>query len=63
MIAVTGANGFIGSAIVRALLERGHEVAALVGAQLGCENLGGLRVALRELDLHDAGSVRRALEG
>jgi dihydroflavonol-4-reductase len=63
MIAVTGANGFIGSSIVRALLQRGHEVAALVGAQLGCENLDGLRVQPRELDLLDAAGVRRALEG
>lgn len=63
MIAVTGANGFIGSSIVRALLQRGHEVVAGVGAQMGCENLDGLRVQLRALELHDASSVRRALEG
>jgi dihydroflavonol-4-reductase len=61
--AVTGANGFIGSQVVRALLHRGLEVTALVGADLGAENLAGLPVKTRELDLLDRGSVRRALAG
>ena len=39
---VTGANGFIGSAIVKKLLDRGHEVIALVGSDLGTENLKNL---------------------
>ncbi len=61
--AVTGANGFVGSRVVRELLERGHEVVALVGADLGCENLEGLPAKLRDLELLDAAGVRRALEG
>ena len=61
--AVTGANGFIGSQVVRELLRRGHEVTALVGADLGAENLAGLPVKLRELDLLDPASVRRGLAG
>ena len=39
------------------------DVTALVGADLGSENLEGLPVKLRELDLLDRGSVRRALAG
>jgi dihydroflavonol-4-reductase len=61
--AVTGANGFIGSQVVRELLRRGVEVTALVGADLGTENLAGLPVKLRELDLLDPAGVRRALAG
>ncbi len=61
--AVTGGNGFVGSNVVRQLLERDYEVVALVGADLGLENLEGLPVKIREVDLLDADSVRRALRG
>jgi dihydroflavonol-4-reductase len=60
---VTGANGFIGSQVVRELLRRGHEVTALVGADLGLENLAGLPVKTREFDLLDPVSVRAGLAG
>jgi len=62
-VAVTGANGFVGARIVRELLRSGREVAALVGADVGLENLEGLEVKPRALDLRDAGSVRAALSG
>ena len=62
-VAVTGANGFVGGRVVRELLRRGHEVAALVGADVGLENLDGLELKPRVLDLRDAGSVRAALAG
>jgi dihydroflavonol-4-reductase len=58
---VTGANGFIGSSIVRALLARDYEVVACVGVQLSLANLEGLDVEVRELDLLDPESVRRDL--
>jgi len=61
--AVTGANGFIGSQVVRECLHRGHEAVALTGADLGCENLAGLDVERRPLDLLDAAGVRKALDG
>lgn len=62
--AVTGASGFIGSAVVRALLSRGRRVRALVepGAK-DLANLEGLDVEVRECDVTDEPSVRRALEG
>lgn len=61
--AVTGANGFVGSRVVRALLERGYDVRALVGSDLEEDNLSGLPVKIHEIDVLDPGSVRRALSG
>lgn len=60
---VTGANGFVGSSVVRRLLARGCAVTALVGGDVGRENLAGLDVEVRDFDLCDAVSVRRALAG
>lgn len=60
---VTGANGFIGSRVVRELLARGHEVTAGVGSDLDTRNLEGLDVPVRELDVLDAQATARALEG
>lgn len=61
--AVTGANGFIGSQVVRECLRRGHDVVALVGADLGCENLAALPVQPHPFDLLDAAGVHKALDG
>jgi len=60
---VTGANGFMGSHIVRHLHARGREVVALVGTQMSCENLAGLNVEQREIDLLDDHGLLTALEG
>ena len=60
---VTGGNGFMGSRIVRALVARGYDVTALVGADLDRHNLDGLDVAVREIDLLDERGVMDALEG
>jgi len=60
---VTGGNGFMGSRIVRELVSRGYEVTALMGADQGDENLEGLDVERRPLDLLDPAGVRDVLEG
>ena len=62
-VAVTGANGFIGSQVVRELLRRGREVVALAGRDVDDANLHGVPVKARELDLLDPASVRAGLAG
>ncbi len=60
---VTGASGFVGAAVARALLARGHRVRALVRRQSDRRNLAGLAVDIAEGDLNDADSLARALAG
>ncbi len=61
--AVTGASGFIGSAVVRVLLERGRKVRALVEPRADLSNLEGLDVDVRTCDVTDEVSVKRGIEG
>jgi dihydroflavonol-4-reductase len=60
---VTGGTGFIGSAVIRALLATGAPVAVLVRPQSDRRNLTNLPVELREGRLEDAASLERALTG
>lgn len=59
--AVTGANGFVGSSVVRELLGRGIDTVALVGADLDQENLASMPVKVREVDLLAPEGLRTAL--
>jgi dihydroflavonol-4-reductase len=60
---LTGGTGFVGSAVARALLARGHAVVALVRPGSDRANLAGLDVALVEGDLTDPASLARAVAG
>ncbi len=60
---VTGATGFVGSAVVRRLLRDGHQVRALVRATSDHRNLLGLDVQVVEGDLTQAASLQHACDG
>lgn len=62
-VLVTGATGFIGAAICRELLARGHEVRALVRPASALAGLEGLAVEVARGDVLDAAGVRAALDG
>lgn len=62
-VLVTGASGFIGSAVTRALLRHGYAVRALVRATSNTRNLDGLGVERARGDLLDASSLDHALRG
>ena len=60
---VTGANGFVGSAVARCLLAAGHEVRALARAGSDRRNLMELPIEVVEGDLRDVPSLKRAVKG
>jgi dihydroflavonol-4-reductase len=60
---VTGASGFIGYHVARALLERGNEVRALVRPRSPRDDLDALGCSCIIGDIRDVASLRRAMEG
>jgi len=60
---VTGATGFVGAAVTRALLAEGWEVRVLVRGGSDRRNLAALAVEQAVGDLTDAQSLVRALDG
>jgi dihydroflavonol-4-reductase len=60
---VTGATGFIGSHVAKALVARGDDVRATVRATSDLEPLAGVEVETVVAELTDRRAVRRALRG
>jgi dihydroflavonol-4-reductase len=60
---VTGATGFVGSAVARRLLQQGCRVRVLARPGSDRRNLAGLDVDVAEGDLTDAASLARACAG
>ena len=60
---LTGGTGFVGSALLRVLLEAGHPVRVLVRPNGDRRNLAGLGVELAEGSLEDSQSLARVVGG
>ncbi len=60
---VTGATGFVGSAVARALVQRGHDVRVMTRVRSDRRNLAGLVAEEIEGDLTDVASLTRAVRG
>ena len=62
-ILVTGGTGFVGSAVIRAVLASGGTVRALARANSDQSNLAGLPIEIHTGDLQDSAAIRDSLKG
>ena len=62
-VLVTGATGFVGSAVARRIAVEGMSLRALVRAGSDRRNLAGIAADLVEGDLNDPESLVRAIDG
>jgi dihydroflavonol-4-reductase len=60
---VTGATGFLGSHVARALADQGAELRVLVRSTSNLKNLQGLEAETAAGDLRDAASLEKAMSG
>ena len=60
---VTGASGFVGSAVARRLIAAGHDVRVIVRPSSDRRNLAGLQCEIVVGDLTDEAAVKSALKG
>jgi nucleoside-diphosphate-sugar epimerase len=61
-IAITGANGFVGSNLTKYLMKKGHEVTALVRRTANVSLLP-IKSTVAEIDYHDLNSIQSAFAG
>ena len=62
-VLVTGASGFVGSAVARALIGRGFDVRLLMRSTSPRTNVADLAAETVEGDMRDAASMARAMQG
>ncbi len=62
-VVITGASGFIGSAVARAVRARGAQVVAMVEPGAGDSNLQGIDAVRTVADIRDIAAVRAACQG
>ncbi|HET8825747.1 MAG TPA: NAD-dependent epimerase/dehydratase family protein, partial [Terriglobales bacterium] len=60
---VTGATGFVGSHVARALADQGADLRLLVRASSNTKNVADLKAELVTGDLRDPASLEKAISG